>query len=49
MNNLLDSDIFSLTLALGTYLAVLALYKKTKILLLNPLLVSIFAIITLLK
>ncbi len=49
MNNLLYSEVFSLTLALGTYLAALALYKKTKIVLLNPLLVSIFAIIAILQ
>ena len=49
MNNLVHSEVFALTLVIGTYLAALALYKKTRISLLNPLLTSIFVIILVLK
>lgn len=49
MNNLAHSEIFSLTLVIGTYLAALALYKKTRISLLNPLLTSILVIIVVLE
>ncbi len=31
MNNLAQSEVFSLTLVIGTYLASLALYRKTRI------------------
>ena len=37
MNNLAQSEVFSLTLVIGTYMAALALYKKTRISLLHPL------------
>ncbi len=49
MNELAQSEIFSLTLAVGTYVAALALYKKTHIRLLHPLVTSIFIIIVILK
>lgn len=49
MNNLAQSEIFALTLVIGTYLAALALYKKTRISLLHPLLTSILVIIVVLK
>ena len=49
MNNLAQSEIFSLTLVIGTYMAALALYKKTRISLLHPLLTSILVIIAVLK
>ena len=49
MNSLAHSEVFALTLVIGTYLAALALYKKTRISLLNPLLTSIFVIILVLK
>lgn len=49
MNDLGQSEIFSLTLVVGTYLAALALYRKTHISLLHPLLTSIFVIIVVLK
>ena len=42
MNELAQSEIFSLTLVVGTYLASLTLYKKTRISLLHPLILSIF-------
>jgi len=48
MNNLAQSEVFSLTLVIGTYLAALALYKKTRISLLHPLLTSILVIIVVL-
>lgn len=49
MNNLAQSEVFSLTLVIGTYLAALALYRKTGISLLNPILTSIPVIILILK
>ena len=49
MNNLAQSEVFSLTLVIGTYLASLALYKKARISLLHPLITSIFTIIVVLK
>ena len=49
MNSLAHSEVFALTLVIGTYLAALAFYKKTRISLLNPLLTSIFVIILVLK
>lgn len=49
MGELANSDIFALTLVIGTYLAATALYKKTHISLLHPLLTSIFVIIVILK
>lgn len=49
MNELAQSEIFSLTLVTGTYLAALTLYKKTRISLLHPLITSIFVIIVVLK
>jgi putative effector of murein hydrolase len=49
MNNLAQSEVFSLTLVIGTYLAALALYKKTRISLLHPLLTSILVIIVVLE
>lgn len=49
MNNLAQSEVFSLTLVIGTYLAALALYRKTRISLLNPILTSIPVIILILK
>lgn len=49
MNELAQSEVFSLTLVIGTYLAALTLYKKTRISLLHPLLTSIFVIIVVLK
>ena len=45
MNNLAQSEVFSLTLVIGTYLASLALYRKTRISLLHPLITSIFVIV----
>lgn len=49
MNNLAQSEVFSLTLVIGTYLMALGLYKKTHISLLHPLITSIFVIIVILK
>ena len=49
MNNLAQSEVFSLTLVIGTYMAALALYKKSLISLLHPLLTSILVIIAVLK
>lgn len=49
MHTLLHSEIFALTLVVGTYIAASALYKKTHIRLLNPLLTSIPVIIFILK
>ena len=49
MNNLAQSEIFTLTLVIGTYLAALVLYKKTRLSLLHPLLTSILVIIAFLK
>lgn len=41
MTSLLNSEIFILTLVIGVYLLAVCLYRKTKLNLLNPLLVSI--------
>lgn len=49
MNSLANSDIFALTLVIGSYLAAQALYRKTRISLLHPLLTSIFVIIVVLN
>lgn len=49
MNNLLHGEVFALTLVIGTYLAASALYRKTRIRLLNPLLTSIPVIILVLE
>ncbi len=49
MGNLAQSELFALTLVIGTYIAATALYKKTRISLLHPLLTSIFVIIAILK
>ena len=49
MNNLLESEVFILTLVVGTYVASTILYRKTKISLLHPLLTSILAIIAVLQ
>lgn len=49
MEQLTNSDVFALTLVIGTYLAATALYKKTHISLLHPLLTSIFVIIAVLQ
>lgn len=49
MNELAQSEVFTLTLVIGTYLAAQVLYKKTRIPLLHPLLTSIFVIIAFLK
>ena len=49
MDNLVHSEIFALTLVIGTYLTSLALYKKVHISLLHPLLTTIFVIIVVLE
>lgn len=49
MNDIAHSEIFALTLVAGTYLAATALYKKTRLSLLHPLITSIFVIIVILK
>lgn len=49
MKELLQTEVFALTLTIGTYTAALALYKKTRIKLLNPLLTSIPFIIAVLE
>ena len=49
MENLLHSELFMLTLVVGVYLAALLLYKKTRLPLLHSLLVSVLAIILILK
>lgn len=49
MNELAQSEVGILTLVVGTYLAAQAVYKKTRIPLLHPLLTSIFVIIAFLK
>ncbi|MFV0272070.1 MAG: LrgB family protein [Macellibacteroides fermentans] len=49
MNNLLESEVFILTLVIGTYIASTILYRKTKISLLHPLLTSILLIIAVLQ
>ncbi|WP_080902673.1 LrgB family protein [Parabacteroides sp. Marseille-P3160] len=47
-HSLFQSEIFALTLTLGTYLVALKLYKKTHLSLLHPLLTSIFMLIVVL-
>ena len=49
MDNLAHSEIFALTLVIGTYLTSLALYKKVHNSLLHPLLTTIFVIIVVLE
>lgn len=49
MNDLSQSEIFALTLVVGSYIAASALHKKTRLCLLHPLLTSIFVIIAVLK
>lgn len=49
MNNLLHSEVFALTLVIGTYLAAMKLYKRTGIKVLHPLLTSTLFIIGLLE
>lgn len=49
MNNLMNSELFILTLVIGSYLVAMVLYKKTRIPLLHPLLTSILFIIAVLK
>lgn len=49
MDLLAHSEIFDLTLVLMTYVAAVALYKKTHISLLHPLLTTIFVIIAVLE
>lgn len=49
MNNFINSEVFALTLVVGSYLAALALYKKTHFPLLHPLITSILVIISVLK
>ena len=45
MQSIISSEIFVITLAAGVYLAALWLYRKTKLALLHPLLVSIPALV----
>lgn len=49
INDLFYSEIFSLALVVGTYLTSLLLYKKTKLKILHPLLVSVLVIIAVLE
>ena len=49
MVNITQSELFALTLVIGTYLVATALYKKTHLPLLHPLLTTIFAIIAVLE
>ena len=49
MHELVQTEVFSLTLVIGVYLAALALYKKTHISLLHPLITSILVIILILN
>lgn len=49
MDNLAHSELFALTLVVGTYLAATALYKKVHFCLLHPLVTSILAIIAVLE
>lgn len=49
MNQLVQSEIFALTLTTGTYLVALMLYKKTRLSLLHPLLTSILMLIVILS
>ena len=45
MQSIISSEIFVITLVAGVYLAALWLYRKTKLALLHPLLVSIPALV----
>lgn len=45
MQSIISSEIFIITLVAGVYLAALWLYRKTKLALLHPLLVSIPALV----
>lgn len=49
MDQLAHSELFALTLVVGTYIAANILYKKTRISLLHPLITTIFVIIVVLK
>lgn len=49
MDNLAHSELFALTLVVGTYLAATALYKKVHFCLLHPLVTSILVIIAVLE
>lgn len=49
MNDFTQSEIFALTLVVGTYIVANALYTKTRVCLLHPLITSIFVIIAVLK
>ena len=49
MNKLVETELFALLLATGSYVLAVALYKKTKIGILHPLITSIALIITVLK
>ena len=49
MENLIHSELFALTLIIGTYCLASKLYKKTQICLLHPLITTIFIIILTLK
>lgn len=49
MNSLVETDLFALLLITGSYIAAVALYKKTRLGILHPLVVSIVLIIIVLK
>lgn len=49
MESLIHSELFALTLVIGTYCLATKLYKKTQISLLHPLITTIFVIIIILK
>lgn len=49
MELLANSEVFALTLVIGTYLTATALYKRTKVCILHPLLTTIFTIIAILE
>lgn len=49
MNQLFQTEVFALTLTLGTYLVALKLYQKTRLPLLHPLITSILALIAVLS
>ena len=49
MEQLTNSEIFALTLVIGTYVTALALYRKVHFCLLHPLLTTIFVIIAILE
>lgn len=49
MEQLANSEVFALTLVIGTYLTATALYKRTKVCILHPLLTTIFTIIAILE